>query len=128
IAALLWFAPYVPGETLAIIYLLGGVANAAATLRPSNALSSAGAGTSVAFLLGLPLSEYLMSGGRDALALTPLLGGLLMIGFGLNLWRSLLASDEAQARAEAAAIRERQAAAAAAAAKGDMIRRINDEL
>ncbi|MBX9746508.1 MAG: hypothetical protein K2X34_06380, partial [Hyphomonadaceae bacterium] len=34
IAALLWFAPYAPGETLAVIYICGGLANAAATLRP----------------------------------------------------------------------------------------------
>lgn len=128
LAALLWFAPYVPGETLAVIYICGGLANAAATLRSSPALSHAGIGPSVAFLLGLPLAEYLFNGARNQLDLMPMVGGFLLLGFGFSLWRSLIASDVAQAQAEAAAIRERQAADAAAAAKTDMIRRMNDEL
>jgi signal transduction histidine kinase len=74
------------------------------------------------------LAEYLIGGGDNPLELAPLVGGFLLLGFGVNLWRSLLASDTAQAEAEAAAMRERQAAAAAAAAKTDMIRRMNDEL
>lgn len=128
LAALLWFAPYVPGETLAILFICGGLANAAATLRSSSALSLAAVAPAVGFLLGLPLAEYLIEGARNPLHLVPLMGGLLMLGFGVNLWRSLLASDEAQYEAEAAVLRERQAAAAAAAAKSDMIRRMNDEL
>ncbi|MGQ0533738.1 MAG: sensor histidine kinase [Caulobacteraceae bacterium] len=127
LAAMLWFSPYVPGETLAIIYLFGGLANAAATLRPSAALSLAGAGSTIAFLLGLPLAEYLLNGARNPLDLMPLMGGLLLLAFGMNLWRSLLASDAAQLEAEAAVMRERQAAAAAAAAKTSMIQRMNDE-
>ena len=39
VAVMLWFSPYVPGETLAIIYLFGGLANAAARLRSSDAKS-----------------------------------------------------------------------------------------
>lgn len=128
LAALLWFSPYVPGETLAVIYLCGGLANAAATLRMSQPLSIAGAGPTIAVLLGLPLLEYALNGFRNPLDLMPLVGGLLLLGFGVNLWRSLVASDIAQAQAEAAALRERQAAAAAAAAKSDVIRRMNDEL
>jgi len=128
LAALLWFAPYVPGETLGVIYLCGGLANAAATLRASPALSLAGVGPTVVFLLGLPLADYAIGGMRNSLDLMPLVGGLLLLGFGVNLWRSLLASDAAQVQAEIAAVRERQAAAAAAAAKSDMIRRMNDEL
>lgn len=128
IVVLLWFAPYVPGETLAVIYLCGGLANAAATLRASPALSVAGAGPTIAFLLGLPVVDFVMSGADDTMHLMPMVGGFLLLGFGINLWRSLLASDAAQARAEAAAIRERQAAAAAAAAKSDTIKRMNDEL
>lgn len=128
LAALLWFSPYVPGETLAVIYVCGGLANAAATLRYSNPLAVAGAGMSVAFLLGLPIADYLLDGGANVLDLVPLIGGLLLLAFGVNLWRSLLASDAAQAQAEAAVLRERQAAAAAAAAKSDMIKRMNDEL
>ncbi len=128
LAALLWFSPYVPGETLAVLYICGGLANAAATLRASLWFSLAGAGPSVAFLLGLPIAEYALSGGSDPLLLMPLIGGLLLLGFGLSLWRSLLESDAAQARAEASAMRERQAAAAAAAAKTDTIKRMNDEL
>jgi len=124
----LWFSPYVPGETLAVIFFCGGLANAAATLRMSPALSIAGALPTVGFLLTLPLADYLLGGARNPLDLIPLIGALLLLGFGVNLWRSLLASDAAQAQAEAAAIRERQAAAAAAAAKTDMIRRMNDEL
>ncbi|MGD9982266.1 MAG: sensor histidine kinase [Hyphomonadaceae bacterium] len=128
IAVMLWFSPYVPGETLAIIYMFGGLANAAATLRASVPLSIAGAGPTVSFLLGLPLAEYLINGARNPLDLMPLMGGLLLLAFGVNLWRSLLASDAAQLEAEAAVLRERQAAAAAAAAKTSMIQRMNDEL
>ncbi|MBL8545842.1 MAG: hypothetical protein JNL81_05220 [Hyphomonadaceae bacterium] len=128
IAAMLWFSPYVPGETLAIIYLFGGLANAAATLRSSITLSIAAAGSTVAFLLGLPLAEYLVNGARNPLDLMPLMGGLLLLAFGVNLWKSLLASDAAQLEAEAAVLRERQAAAAAAAAKSSVIQRMNDEM
>lgn len=127
LAALLWFAPYVPGETLAVMYLCGGLANAAATLRSSPPLAMAGLGPTIAFLLGLPILEYALGGAQNPLHLMPLIGGLLLLGFGVNLWRSLLASDVAQAQAEVAALRERQAAAAAAAAKSDVIQRINAE-
>ncbi len=128
LAALLWFAPYVPGETLSIIFICGGLANAAASLRSVPSLAMAGAAPTIAFLLGLPLADYILDGARNPLYLLPMVGGLLLLGFGVNLWRSLLALDTAQAQAEAAAVRERQAAAAAAAAKTDMIRRMNDEL
>jgi signal transduction histidine kinase len=128
IAAVLWFAPYVPGETLSILYICGGLANAGATLRSSTALTMAGLGPTIVTLLGLPLAEFVMKGGQNSIELLPLVGGLLLIGFGINLWKSLLASDAAQAQAEAAAMRERQAAAAAAAAKSHMIQRMNDEL
>lgn len=128
IAMMLWFSPYVPGETLAIIYIFGGLANAAATLRSSVALSIAGAGSTIAVLLGLPLADYLLNGARNPLDLMPLMGGLLLLAFGVNLWKSLLASDAAQLEAEAAVMRERQAAAAAAAAKSSIIQRMNDEL
>jgi signal transduction histidine kinase len=128
LAALLWFSPYVPGETLAVIYICGGIANAAATLRSSAALSLAGAGPTIVFLLGLPLIAYGLSGWTNPMLLMPFVAGLLLVGFGASLWRSLLESDAAQARAEASAMRERQSAAAAAAAKSDTIRRMNDEL
>jgi len=128
LGALLWFSPYVPGETLAVIFFCGGLANAAATLRSSWVLSIASVGPTLAFMLLLPVAEYMLNGAHNALDLVPLVAVLVMIGFGLQLWRSLLASDEAQAQAEAAAIRERQAAAAAAAAKTDMIQRMNAEL
>ncbi len=128
LAVMLWFSPYVPGETLAVIYMFGGMSNAAATLRSSVPLSIAGAGSTIAFLLGLPLAEYLINGAHNPLDLMPLMGGLLLLAFGVNLWRSLLASDAAQLEAEAAVMRERQAAAAAAAAKTSMIQRMNDEL
>lgn len=128
IAAVLWFAPYVPGETMAVIYICGGLANAAATLRSHSALAIAGVGPTVVTMLGLPLAEYFLNGGQNSLDLMPLVAGLLLLGFGVNLWKSLLASDAAQAQAEASATRERQAAAAAAAAKTDTIRRMKDEL
>jgi signal transduction histidine kinase len=128
IAALLWFAPYVPGETLAIMFLAGGLANAAATLRFWTPLAIAGLGPTIAFMLGLPVAKFVLGGGQNTLVLLPMVAGFILLGFGVNLWRTLLASDEAQAQAEAAAIRESKAAAAAAAAKSDMIRRVNDEL
>ena len=128
VAALLWFAPYVPGETLAIMYLAGGVANAAATLRHSSPLSAAGLTPTISFMLGLPLAAFIAGGAQNPLLLLPMAAGFILLGFGVNLWRTLLASDEAQLQAEAAALRERQAAAAAAAAKSDMIQRMNDEL
>ncbi|WP_395644853.1 sensor histidine kinase [Terricaulis sp.] len=128
LAVILWFAPYVPGETLAVIYIIAGLANAAATLRPSPPLALAAAAPTVMIFIALPIASYLAGGSRNPLELMPLLGALLFLGFGVNLWRSLVASDIAQAEAEAAAQRERQAAAAAAAAKSDTIRRMNDEL
>lgn len=128
VVLMLWFAPYVPGETLAIVYLCGGLANAAATLRMSPLLSIAGVGPTIAFLLGMPVIDFALNGANDTMHLMPMVAGLLLLGFGINLWRSLTASDEAQMRAEAAALRERQAAAAAAAAKSDTIKRMNDEL
>jgi signal transduction histidine kinase len=128
LAPVLWFTPYVSGETLAVIFLCGGLANAAATLRAHPAFAMAGIGPTIAFLVGLPVVEYLLDGARNPLELMPLVGALLLLGFGVNLWRSLVQSDAAQVLAEAAAVRERQAAAAAAAAKTDMIQRMNAEL
>jgi signal transduction histidine kinase len=125
LAVLLWFAPNVPGETLAVIFICGGLANAAATLRSSIPLSVAGVAPTVACLLGLPVAAFLNSGGRTV-ELVPLVGALLMLGFGFGLWRSLLASDVAHVQAEEAAARERRAAAAAAAARSDTIRAIDD--
>jgi signal transduction histidine kinase len=128
LAPLLWYAPYVPGALLATMYLTGGMANAATTLRMSNPLALAGVTPTIAAMLALPLIDFVLSGGQNSLALMPFVGGLLLLGFGINLWKSLLASDEAQAQAEAAVLREKQAAAAAAAAKTDTIARMNDEL
>jgi len=128
LAPMLWFAPYVPGGMLAIMYITGGVANAAATLRMSTPLALAGLTPTISFMLGLPLIDFALSGGQNSLALMPFVAGLLLLGFGINLWKSLLASDAAQAQAEAAVLREKQAAAAALAAKSDTIRRMNDEL
>ena len=128
LAILLWFAPYVPGESLAVIYLCGGLANAIATLRAYAPLTLAGAGPTIGFLIGLPVFEYFVDGAHDTSSLMLVVGALLLMGFGVNLWKSLIASDAAHARAEEAAIREQQAAASAAAAKTDTIRRMNDEL
>jgi signal transduction histidine kinase len=128
IGALLYFTDYAHGEALAVIYFMGGLATAAATLRASPILSIAGAGTTLAFVYGLPLIDYFFIGARNPLDLMPLIAALVLTGFGVNLWKSLLASDAAQAQAEAAVLRERQAAAAAAAAKSSAIRRMNDEL
>lgn len=128
LGALLWASPYLSGETLAVTYFCGLLANTAVTLRPSPALSLASAAPTVLFLLGLPLFDYLSSGNGDARDLVPLAGALVLLGFGVELWRSLVSADAARAKAEAAVLRERQAAAAAAAAKFHMIRRVNDEL
>lgn len=128
LAVILWFSPYVPGETLATFYLCGSLANAAATLRASNSFSLAGATPTVVFMLGLPVADYVLGGMDNPLDLHPFVAAALLLAFGVNVWRSLRASDAAQAEAQAAAARERQAAAAAAAAKTDVIRRMNDEL
>lgn len=128
LAVVLWFAPYVPGETLSVMYVCGGLANAAATLRGSPPLALAGLTPTIATLLGLPVADFLAGGGVNTLLLAPLVGGLLSLGFGVNLWRTLVASDAAQLEAEAAVLRERQAAAAAATAKTNVIRRMNSEL
>ncbi len=127
-AALLWFAPHPSGQALAALFLCGGLANAAATLRASPSLSIAGVGPTTAFLLGLPAIGFLAGGARDWLDLLPFVGAMLLLICGAGLWRGLVASDVAQARAEAAALRERQSAAAAAAAKTDMIKLMNAEL
>jgi signal transduction histidine kinase len=128
IAAVMWFAPYAHGETLAEIFILSALGNAAATLRGSWKLALAAVVPTVALMLGLPLADYLIGLARNPVDLVPLTGALLFLGFGANLWRSLRESDEAQARAEIAAMRERQSAAAAAAAKSDTIKRMQDEL
>lgn len=128
LAILLWFSPYVPSDSLTIIFLCGGLANAAASLRASTPLAIASVTPTICFMLGLPVAEFFLNGGRNTHDLTPLVGGMLLLGFGMNLWKSLLASDAAHARAEEAALREQQAAAAAAAAKTDTIRRLNDEM
>jgi len=128
LAVMLWFAPYLHGETLAIMYIFGGLANAAASLRSSPTLSLAGLAPTILCMLGLPLASFMMSSGQNSLDLVPLVAGFLFLGFGINLWKSLMASDAAQLRAEEAAEREQRAAAAAAAAKTDMIQRMNDEL
>jgi signal transduction histidine kinase len=128
LAIVLWFATYVPGETLAVMFLCGALANAATSLRSAPVLALCGMAPTMAMLLGLPLADFLLGGGVNALELAPMVGALLLIGFGINLWRGLIAADEAQAEAEAALLRERQSAAAAAAAKSEVIRRMNDEL
>lgn len=128
LAPALWFAPYLHGETLAVIYIIAGLANSAATLRAHTPLALAGMFPTICVLLGLPVIDYFLGDSRDTLDLMPLIGGVLFLGFGVNLWNSLRASDAAQARAEASALRERQAAAAAAAAKSDTIRLMRDEL
>lgn len=128
LAAMLWFAPYVPGETLAVMYLCGALANGAASLRAVPSLALAGMGPGIATMLILPVAEFVVNGSVNTLELAPLVGALLLFGFGVNLWRDLVASDAAQAEAEAAVLRERQAAAAAAAAKSDVIRRMQHEL
>ncbi len=128
IAVQLWMAKYVHGETLAVVYLLAGLVNAAGTLRSNSALALAGALPTTLFLIALPIADYLLNGGRYIADLTPLIAVFMFIGFGANMWSSLRAADVATAQAEAAMIRERQAAAAAAAAKSDTIRRISDEL
>jgi signal transduction histidine kinase len=128
LAAMLWFAPYVPGETLAVMYVCGGLANGATSLRAVPSLALCGMGPGIATMLALPVAEFLLGGAVNTLQLAPLVGALLLLGFGVNVWRTLVASDAAQLEAEAAVLRERQAAAAAAAAKTDMIQRMNNEL
>ena len=127
-AALLWFAPHPSGQALAALFMCGGLANAAATLRASPPLSVSGVAPTAAFLLGLPAIDFIVGGGRDWLDLLPFVGGVLLLICGAGLWRGLVGSDVAQARAEAAALRERQSAAAATAAKTDMIQLMNAEL
>ncbi len=128
LAVILWFAPYVPGEALAVMYLCAGLANGAASLRSVPSLALCGLAPTMAMLVGLPVAEYLLRGAGNPLYLAPGVAALLMLGFGVNHWRDLLASDVAHAETEAAVLRERKSAAAAAAAKSDMIRRRNDEL
>jgi signal transduction histidine kinase len=128
IAVMLWSAKFMHGETLAMIYLLGGLGNAAATLRGSTTLSLSGAIPTILFMVALPVSDYVLNGMINPLDLTPLIGSLLFLGFGLNLWKSLQDSDAAQAQAEIAVLRERQASSAAAAIKTETIKRVQDEL
>ncbi|HWA01702.1 MAG TPA: ATP-binding protein [Caulobacterales bacterium] len=127
-AVMLWFAKYAHGETLAVILMLASLGNAAATLRGSTLLALSAALPTIALLVILPLLDYLLGQFLNPLDLIPVVGAALFVSFGANLWSSLRASDEAQARAEVAAMRERQAAAAAAAAKSEAIRRMQDEL
>lgn len=103
LGALLWLSPYGHGETLAVIYFCALLANAAVTLRASSALSLAGALPIVLFLLGLPLGDYLANRAANPHDLAPMVGVLLLLSVGVSLWRSLVASDAAQAQAAAAA-------------------------
>ena len=127
-AVFLWFAKYAHGETLATILMVASLGNAAATLRGSSLLAMAAALPTVALLVILPLLDYFLGQFLNPLDLIPVVGAILFVGFGINLWTSLQASDEAQARAEVAAVRERKFAAAAAAAKSDAIKRMQAEL
>ncbi len=128
LAAILWFTPLAVGQTLSAIFLCCSLANAAATLRRSPPLAMAGLAPTIAYLLGLPIAEFVLAGADNTFHLVPLIGALLLLAWGTKLWQTLLSSDAALAHAEASALRERQAAAAAAAAKTDTIRRMNDEL
>jgi signal transduction histidine kinase len=128
LAVMLWYSGYLHGPMLAAIFIIAGFGNAAATLRGSGALALAGIIPSAAAFLGLPLIDYALGGAANPFDLLPLIGAILFLGFGANLWTTLRASDAAQERAEAAAERERQAAKAAALAKTSAITRMNDEL
>lgn len=127
-AVVLWFAPHVPAESLAVIYLIACIVNAAATMRAFPPIALVAMSSLALMLMGLPLAKYVLGGGRDAFDLIPLMGVLLLFGFAYNLWRGLIAADAAQARAEAAALREQQAAAAAADAEKATLRRVNAAL
>jgi signal transduction histidine kinase len=120
-AGLLWFAPEGPSVALALMYICAGLANAASTLRSSPTLALAGAGPTIVTLIGLPIVEFFLRGADDPLLLMPLVASLLLLGFGVNLWRGLAASDLALAQAEAASVRERRAETAAAATRADTL-------
>ena len=128
IATMLWSAKYLHGEVLAVLFLVAALMNVAITMRAAPIVSRAAAMPPLMALIGLPLNDYLFINGRNALDLAPLAGILLLCAYGLNLWRSLAASDVARAEAEASAQRERASAAAAAAAKTETIQRIKAEL
>jgi len=125
---ILWFGPLPQGETLAMILFCGGLANAGVSLRASPPLLFAGAGPTMAFLLGLPVFEFLANGMAEPLDLLPLVGGLILLGYGFQLLRGLVESDAARLAAESAFVRERQAAAAAARAKSDTLHRVEQAL
>lgn len=124
----LWFAPLPQGVTLAVIMFSGGMANSAVSMRASRPLLLASAGPTMALLLGLPLLEYFMHGMAEPFELLPMVGGLVLIGYGVQLWRSLVESDAVRLQGEAAVLRERQAAAAAAAARSETLKQVNDAL
>ena len=77
LAVMLWFAPYVPGESLAVIYLCGGLANAIATLRAHAGLTLAGAVPTLGFLMGLPIFKFFANGANDTADLMLVVGALL---------------------------------------------------
>lgn len=129
LGAILWLTPYAHGQVLALLYLLAGIVNAAATLRGAPLLAAAGAGGTTLYLIALPLADFLLIGrGANPHDLFPLLGVVMFLLFCVNMWRALQSADAAQAAAEDAAIRERKAFASAAAAKSDMVRRMRDEM
>lgn len=128
LGAILWFSPYDAGHSMALMFLCGSLANAAATLRTSAQLSAGALTPTILYLLALPSVEFALGGCADPMTLAPLFGIVLLLLWGVQLWRSLLASDLAQARAEGAAMRERQATAAALASRTDTLQRVNDEL
>jgi signal transduction histidine kinase len=128
LAAVLWFIPLASAQSLAVMFLCAGIVNAAATLRHSASLSLAALTPAIAYMVGLPLAEFLSNSGRESMHLVPLIGALLLLAWGVRLWNSLIESDRVLAAAESAAMRERQAAAAAAAAKTDSYRRVTNEL
>jgi signal transduction histidine kinase len=128
LAALLWFLPNPSSQTAAAIYLCGGLANAVVTLRHSKALSLAAITPSATYLVGLPVIEFALRGASDISYLVPLIGALLLFGWGAKLWQSVVASDAALLQADAAAMRERQAAADAATARAETRRLVQNEL
>jgi signal transduction histidine kinase len=128
LAAILWFTPHPTAQAMAVMFLCASIANAAATLRHSVALSAAALTPSIGYLLALPVAEFFLKGANSTMHLVPLIGALLLLAWGVRLWNSLLESDRMLALAESAAMRERQASAAAAVAKTDTLRRVLSEL
>ena len=128
ISAQLWHAQGAHGEPLAVIFLVAGMANGAATMHVHPRFALAGIGPTFAFLIGLPLTDAALSGFSNLQDLVPVCSAALFVAFCFNLWGSLRTMRNRMQDAHAETVRVREAVALAQAAEERALNRMSRAL